>query len=790
MALELISVEYEDLKGRIVTFPIGNVGNTMTIRYTLRNEFKVGFSNDLQVKKTLDKLELIGSIDGQPATWEAAGITAGQLSVFQLYGTNNGSPVTIEGTGTVSFINGAILYLTADPDSDPDHQITFNLGLFKQFKTPEGLDIFLNSAKNDAPNQYSLIDGEVQRFQIDNLNFTPVGTTLPMVQLGKRSGGSKMSVTVTLLADGLGDKSKFLVTVSNWRYPNYLDADIFGQSQSVMPYAKFSALAEFANLNAKTECEYAPQGNIGYFNEHFNGGVPPYTPSTIEWRKANNTLIESMDYAQTSKFKAEIIGNFDNACQFNIGWFWHPVNDSDEEDESAYKHKIRSADENLLLVTKTSANSTIYGPESITGYSNEYGAQLTITNLQYTVIGSGPVSTLRITGQTVPNSEFTEWFEQREGDRRFRMWADVDQSAFNSDWNSSTSSNMIIADAQMIKSAVVLGAWDDMQYYRFRDHADAEYSNITAYMEDDINMLIKFRLPKNSIWQSVAGYIEAYNSSIGNAFTLDSQIISIAPTPQVPYQPDGTLPLNVVQSRGFKLPLGSLKNEVHIIRDSTNDGINSYGLQFNYGFLCRWEYWLSQPNAAPYFFNNQYKNWFFFQGNGWSLRFVFELTKDAGSYRNYFPFSIKYYDDYIGTSATTFYKLDGTPIASPLTNEPCRIVVQHDISAYSWIVPEWANITVEPNGGGPRWLLSSFPNVLDHNNPLYPESGEVGVKIVVAGSVATTSCLFDPSKIQGTPGFSFTGRIQGEEDPPVPGKFIFQNGSGILDQNNNNLNNQ
>lgn len=764
MALELLGASFSDLKGRSVTFPIGNTGNSVRAVYTIQNEFRVELSNSIQITKVGNKFTL------SSGSWSNYGLVTAAPISFDLLGSTN-----ISGPGNVQFIDGADLFLVSDPDSGVNN-VTYFAGFFKQFRTPEGIDFAFNIPSNDAPGQNSLIDGEPTLFTIDNLNFTAVGTTLQMTQLGNRSGMSEIVVNITMLADGLGDKSKFLIDVL-YRYPHYKFPELFTLGNSVAPWAKFKTLAEYANPNIGMSKVYQPIGNIGYFGEHFNGGPASYFFQSINWKRTNNTVIPAMDYSQISKFEIIVSGVFDSACQFNIGWFWDSLN------ESEWKNLPESHDRNIMLVTKTTANSTIFGPETILGYPNSTGAKIDITNLSYTLVGP---TQLKITGRTEPNTEFTEWFDEREGDRGYKMWIDCDGSAFNGDWNSSTSINVQVADAQMVKSAVILGIWDDIQYSKFLDHNDDQFDSPTVYTEDDLNHVILFKMPKNIPYQSIGGSIVAFNPLSSESFVLESQIVNITPSVQLPFI-NGALPINYTQSRGFKLPNGSGKNEIKLTRYPINDSVSHFALKFNYGFLCRWETWLQQLNATPYFFATPNKNWQQFQGAGWQLKFVFNVTKEAGSYENSFPFRIKAYDDYIGTSQAEFFLLDGTQVNAPDASSPVRVKFTHELNnPYAWDPDYWANMTVEPFEGGPRWLLSSRPFTLDGQNPLYPLAGETGVKITVVGDQAVTECLFDPLKIAYN-NLSFTGRIQGNEVPEIEARFIFQNGNGVLNQDDNNL---
>ena len=772
MAVRVIGAEYTDLKGRVLDFPVGNTGNTITAKYTIDCSFKVELSNSIQIFKLGNQLTLIGANpNGGALTWEAFGITAG-LFYVGLY-PDGGTPIT--GTATVDFTDGANMYTTTDI-SGSQNNITIFVGNITQLKTPEGFDILFNVTPNNAKTSTSPIDGEVQRFQVDNVNLMSVGSTLPLVQLGNKSGGSLIDMNLKMLLDGTGQPSKFELTVK-YRYPNYLDAELFEQALSVCPYIRIGALAQFANPNTTLFKTYSPDGNIGWFDEHFNGGLSPYTPVSIAWTNNSGASIPDMDYAQISRFTIDITGNFDTSCQFNFGWFWNPLIDTD------YKNKPLSHDNNVLLATKINSNSVVGNSETILGFQNSFGAKLTITNLNYTVIGSGIGATLRITGRTSPNADFTEFFDTREGDRAYKIWIDCDESAFNTDWNSSTSTNVIVADSQMVKTPVPLGAWDDITYNKFLDHNDDEFLNPKTYTEDDLNLVVRFRLPRNFAFQSITCSMVVYNSATGGEFTLESKVFTIAPSFTLPFLADGSMPINFVENRGYKQPNGTGKNELRLQRYTSIDNTNNYGLELNYGFLCRWEYWLDQLNADPAFFTSDNKNWQHYQSLGWQLKAKMEITRDIGTYTNSFPLAISAYDDYNGVSTLRFYKLDNTLITAPLTNEPCRVEFTHVInSPYDWDTPYWANHRVEQLEGAPSWMLSSRAFTLDPANPLYPIAGETGVRIVVTGDTVVTDCLFDPIKLSGAFGLSFNGRIQGNETPEAPSAFVYQTLDRLLTQ--------
>lgn len=775
MSFEIIDVKFSRGRGNEINFPIGNTSDRLKAVFKLRCKFNVVLSDTLKAVFVGNQFVLQGqSNDGGEPTWESFGIVAGDTIGGNLsWNDGNGNSGNTTFNNVVSYTDGSILYFESNPTPLPPNGVGYFYGEIVVFKFPEGFELYWNISDSENPGRYSLIDGEPTRFKIDNVQFYPENGLIEyMERLGNKSGNTLTDVGVRRIS-GYETASSFYEISVNFSYPNFLQSEVFEGDLTVSPYMEIKALAQFNNPNAFVQTKYKPIGNVGYFDENFNGGEKRFSRLLLSWSDISGNPIPDMSFSAPSVFTAYIKGNFTSDSWFNIGWFWKPVNTED------YKNLPTAADDNVIFAT--SSNDMQPGNDySFSGFTHPSGARMQIFNLGFTVITA---DTALIIGTTNPNFAFTNFFADRPGDRNFRLFGKFESPQYNNDWNSSDSINVTIEDGSMIEVETPLGAYP-IDSYTFYDHAQYEIPEPNVFTEDDLAFEGLFKLGKNVDIESIKGSIVVYKGF--DKFELEQHTFDLTQLPFI----NGVKPLNLSVTRPFNIPIEckakyiKLENAPEPDQETSDD----YRVKFSYGFLCRWEYWLSQLNASDDFFDTKNKDWQHYQDQGWAIKFVLNINTPEGEYSNGFPITIKTYDDSEITTTIEFFRMNGDLVNTPMDGEITLVRATHVLpSGYDFIGNGWANIRVEEFEGSINWLLSSLELTLDPGNPLKPKEGEFGVSMVqVADDTFVNECLFDKSKMSGSK-LSFSARLESETNPEIVEKFVFDDGSPILDDEGDNL---
>lgn len=727
MALQVISKSFRDDQNRTLSFLLGNSLDFISASYRVDPVFKVQFGVSLQVVKVGQAFTLTSG------SWEDYGFTAG-VNVQYQFDTHSGFQ-------TVNYINGATLVFNG---SFSFNDQTFISGFCLAQQSIEGANISFNLIQNSNGGQAeSLIDGEPTRFTVDQLQSLAIGSPTSMTQLNKKSGMSKMTAQVTKIAKSSDPEQGFWIDfrIGFWITP-FTDINPYLSAECVKPWISIDILPEYSNPNIKISASYSNLGNTGFVNENFNGGAPLFSKDYIIWRDLNGNILETLDYTQPCTFEAKINGAFTGASKYQFKMFWDipdVLNLNTDHSENTIA---------TINTTALSVNATINDFDSAIHPS---GAKYTIEDLIFTE------STGIVTGKFTPNSAFTTYIGSlNENDRKYRLWVRCENPAL--DYNSSDAMNVELDNAVSAKSSLPLGEYS-FQSTRIIGHdGNTLLADDDKIIEDDLMKRYIFRAPKNERINFAKVSVICKNIVNGAFFTLDDQTLNFS---AVPILPDGTMPIMYNSNRGFKMTTAEPNRyTTKAFRVGSLDNTTEYGLQIQYPFLARWEYWLTQTNADNDFYGNQNKNWLNYLTNpDWALFNRIELNFDEGSYINDEQFKLRDYDDWSGTSTITFQKLDGTPITGLLANEPVIIIATHTLSTGT-ATTGYADITIERFENSPRYQITSKYNYTGQiQSPLQPISGQTKATFEVTGATVVSRCLFDPAKLPGATKVKITSRI-------------------------------
>ena len=272
--------------------------------------------------------------------------------------------------------------------------------------------------------------------------------------------------------------------------------------------------------------------------------------------------------------------------------------------------------------------------------------------------------------------------------------------------------------------------------------------------------------PQNP-YVAIKGRIVIEHITTGERFVLEELIYDIS---QLPVLSDGTLPLNRIQDRGFKLPDTSDKRYFIVERNLLADTATDFGVTVKYPFITRYESWLNKPNAPVDFYGINSENWYTYANDpNWEIKFEHAIEENnpvapftEGEYIDQELFTINTYDSWSETSNISFELENGTSISKPSGTQNTVVVATHTLSSDTWTGNEWVQIHARPQNNSPQWTGSTVLNASDTSNPLFPLLGQVKTTIDVTGGTITSKVRFDFTKIDYTNGLTFTSRVKGD----------------------------
>ena len=434
---------------------------------------------------------------------------------------------------------------------------------------------------------------------------------------------------------------------------------------------------------------------------------------------------------------------------------WRPI------DAEFYKNRSASIGNNLLLnapevdfIADGSTDVTVYAGLPYIGNQSGItmdGAKWDLQNLKFELTG---VDELTVSGDVIPNAAATNMFSQFQDDgRRSTLWISI--ANYNLTGFSADRVSLKLWDEDNYDAPTVGVQIPNVFKSEFIDHGGNDITdslNPNTTTEDDVLYRGEIKLIDNVEYEGIRARIYAYNTVTEEEFTLENQFFSFSNVVNIngQYQPNFYIP------RGFNLPPDSDRNHIKLIRKPNLDEPGLYGVQLEYGFLNRWEYWLQQSNVSDDFFNTanpfdgKNNNWQPFTVGDWVMRLSMYTIVDGVEDFNHQVFKIRPYEDNPNiTTVRTFTVLSDS---SNPENLPENELVEVEY-VLTWATDnyssEWAEVTIEDFESGNRWVISSIYDQGNINaNPLKPISGETKLSLVVSPSnVATIKCLVDTSII-------------------------------------------
>ncbi len=742
MGLQIVNRQFTDYQNRTLSFPFFQGWDTLVAKYTLEVDFSIQLSITNQMQVDGNTLSLTNG------NWEELGFFAG-ASVTGTYQHATGGSHSIPSGATVLYVDGAVMTITYSSGTMYDGLA--QIGLIRCDEKPNAFEVEFNLVANNgsSTNQFSLIDGEVNRFQVDASGLGVSDPTINFVRLGNFSGGSKMLARIDRIADVSGKKRyEISITFRNWTIK---DLNLFLATNCVKPWVRFKVFPEYQNPTVFIDIINTPSdAQTGGFNEVGNGGIPDYTLDSIEWTNDNGDVLPTFDYTQPSNFLATINGNFTSGSKLNLAWYFDSLEDAD------YKNLPTAIDNNLMLLT-SDVPLVVGANTDIDGFTRSNGAGLVLSDIEITQFSTYA----RVSGKFTPNTEFTSFIESKENfNRNFRFAIRVENPSLIDNFIRPV---WIDADSQiMTKEIVPLGEYPDIVSYDLYGHDNSVNPSI-LFIEDDFQTVTTLTLPTENDFNSINLGLVALNTVTGERFIIESSSCMLDGFPQLI---DGSKPIAKTINLPINLSPTNPNKKIIWERDESLDSADVYGVRLVYSSVVDWKYWIEQINANIAFFPNQNRDLLNYQSGDWVVAFAVQIDTPLGQYENGYLLELRDYDDWNGSTVVEYFKEDLTPITKPLNNEISIIKATHTSpTLFQNSAPKWGQMTIEPKEASPRWDISSaYDWSPSPSNPLMPLVGDERLYIEIDGNDMITMCRFDPSKLANNADVSITSRIYNDKD--------------------------
>tara|TARA_R110000822_G_scaffold288004_3_gene409253 strand:- start:3047 stop:5248 length:2202 start_codon:yes stop_codon:yes gene_type:complete len=725
-----ISNSFVDQFGNNTTYLKSNAGDYIRSSFTFQENIRVqsGVSATITNNNTTDILEWLGG------SWEDEGFRVGDTVVCTVYTTSNGVILGTPLTTTIEWINGSQMKLVSMSFSEwyqyPDSAVDI-----VNTRNRQGFELYFNMVSNGSTgSEYSLIDGEVTRFQVDVTN-----PAVPVVtQVGNKSGAYLLSVALVLVSQ-TGYTREYNLRI-NFVQSGLYNSNLFNFNNCLKVYIGMYWQSLVGEPYSQLVEIISDDANTGWFNQAHNGDI------------TDATLVQSVTEIA---YDQPTLGTFviDSASSnYMIGSAYI------SGQNSYYKIQPQNQSELTMLIPSSIPVSGVPNQSSL----NPDGAGYDILLTSITSVGT--VHTIDFT--LTPNSNFTTFMDgQSEGNRTFYMWMKYGNV------------NVLVFSGQLTKQPAVVGTIPLVSSEYF-DHAqqltDTTLSTVasgyTGNVEDDFGWVGKWRWPKKALVTYVRVGVQAYNSSTGESFTLQQSSFNLTGVPIENSGLEGYI-LDEVQAVNTSLPTTSVKRQVQLERDSSIDQAVYYGVRLYYPYLYRWESWLPLMNANSDFYpNEQTRNWVPYGNTGsWNLRLNVEYDLNGSAYEYFDDILINNYDSdaNILQEVSLFRESPLQNVQVIIDGEIMRVVVTHTlVNGASWLNYGtwglWGMITIEPTESSPRWICSTAVP-FDNNtlNPLTPLAGLYCDLSFPSPSVARLECRLDSNKINLQNGVKITSKIKG-----------------------------
>lgn len=611
-------------------------------------------------------------------------------------------------TSTITSISGNSIFVTITQSAN---DVKVNEGEIAQIfidKSPSELLLKIgwidNSEMDNSPSFESLIDSEIVKFSVVNIQSMVQFAFKSIIQVGKQSGSYAITnAQIQRQANsnfGNSIRREYWISFKCTNIALLFPEEMIGSKKlKLIIGAGFKILSSDANF---AEYNYVEKANTGYLNEAYSDQASQVisfpTPPTEVYFNEDTTI----------PYQFSVLAS-DNINKFEVGASYLSLNES-------YNFNKQQNQNKLLKLLKTSyfqPNNTPLTINSDTISATEY--YTIIVNAMTSVISAG-VETYTGTITFKPNyltfiDSFGKFIEKKATtDRKFVIWIKVGNT-----------NCVLYNDSLYFKKPLgkLIEIYDDIVYVL--NHDDNNRYNtipmnnigmvdaIDVNVEDDLAFIADFILDGSINNKSVNAEIvcKYIFSNINEEFSLEK--ISFDTSTQT-MQPITFI--NSIINVNNNLPDDSAKKSAYLYFNKNYDSdIPQIVVRIYYPFIIRWEYWLTQLNATAYFkaksINN--KNWFNYTIN--YAKLYVKLTRENNGVVDYYYKEILVRDYDVAPDVTTTIEvidtITNTPVDTIVKGKSYTIKATHFKTGGVWGAYPYGQITIEPEESQPRYLLST-----------------------------------------------------------------------------------
>lgn len=725
MPIILTNKQYTDIYGNVSTYFKANACDTISVKYSLSTEI---FSRSTPSNVwNIDKLD--SKISQSQGSFINEGFRVGQTYILKTI--DNANSVVQTWTGTITEVNDLTIKMTGLPSVNNWSTAGNNILVLFVEQKRDSLELGLNFVDNTLqnPSLSSLLDGETNRFVVNGLSSLSVGSSLSLVQVGKKSGGFTIaSPNIKRIADTTNPYG-FTHNIQNWEvtfditFIGAFNEDWFIGQNCLKLYSQLDFKVNQGETFGVTTIGIKDSADTGFFETGFNTEVPTIT-STIS--DANELF-----YNKTNVVTFEIETNNTSIDEIQVGAMYVLL------DEDYNLNKPLPQDGYLPF-----AKSPLWTTASVgDDFSSDiYQFNITLNSLSYSDVGAVRIWSGELTLEPfyLSSNAFGKFIESKgENDRLLYLWVKIGNTNTLLFGKQMTFELPVGVEVTPNLSLVI----NHDQNVNFSD-LSTPIGNGDFNIEDDVAYICDFEINESDENTSVEVKIVATDGN--DEFDLESLVFDLSDKDLNNYV-DSYLSVN------NNLPTSSSKKSAYLI-EKTPLTLGVTELRLYFPFLIHWEYWIDQLNANTYFQkkDTDNKNWLNYQDSPWEIKIKVEISRNGVADYFYQSFSFKKYNDSIITSTIKLYEYPSmTQVSGLKKNTLMYIEATHDFGVYYSGFP-YGQITIEPKEGSPRYVLSTEID-RDGSNPLKGISytPRLGMEFT-SSTVITLKCLLDMNKLQGS----------------------------------------
>lgn len=584
MAIKVTSIQFDSTldNSGYSDFLTGNIGDALKIKVNFYFENTNVATSDNSVIfaptniNTLDVTDLIQCENNE----FISGLKVGDLIVISSMG------VGYDGTYTVTQLIDANTFRVDDTFTNAIK----TSGNILNTTNNKGLRYYYNFVEN-GNSFVSLTDpNEINLFTTNVLDYDDTITVLNL-----SATGSKTAQIGTATIQAIGeDNGRILYEIIHNTFitPLHLANQLNDTENGIRPsYFKGGSTLNYIcqidlgrnllDVNNFETVQSSVIGNVGWFNENFNGLQSNYTLNGIIYTNTINALdlnvntevVISIDCTDAS---------FTTSTKVNLGFIYLPENESDYQENNRLLKDNFCFDSKIVVTNNTPSNGANFG-----------NSKQVIKDVKSSFIDA---SNIWVTANIELGSDYKAIINESDF-KNYLLFVSVENIA--NDFDSKDRVNLIcdvnkfaieLADIELVKNE---GTFFIEHPYDTRSFGiitldiqpvDDVVCNSEFYIDftdlENDNVLIKSVTPSLRLKKS--GQSDVILES--NAINVDNSQIII----------DGLYNIqniNFAQGREFKIPIDEIRKNITFSRNINNDSGNKRYYSLNYPFMMRWEYW-------------------------------------------------------------------------------------------------------------------------------------------------------------------------------------------------------